>query len=86
MALSISIKKNVPGFNGEVVASNAYTKITNLTGCKEGMSINVQSFAGDSLVQSKSFNFVPSLEGKNFIAQGYDYLKTLPEFIGAKDC
>jgi hypothetical protein len=30
--------------------------------------------------------FTHNLAGKNFIAQAYDHMKTLPEFAGATDC
>jgi hypothetical protein len=32
------------------------------------------------------YSFAPDLNGKNFIAQAYEHLKTLPEFAGATDC
>lgn len=32
------------------------------------------------------YSFVPDLRGPNFIEQGYEYLKTLPEFEGCEDC
>ena len=37
-------------------------------------------------IKHEQFNFVPNLEGQNFIAQAYEHLKTLPEFAGAEDC
>jgi hypothetical protein len=46
----------------------------------------VQNQEIDSVFDSCVYNFVPSLEGANFIAQAYEYLKTLPEFKGATDC
>ena len=36
--------------------------------------------------ETKRYGFFHDLNGKNFIAQAYNYLKTLPEFAGATDC
>jgi hypothetical protein len=35
---------------------------------------------------TKFYEFAPNINGKNFIAQAYDHLKTLPEFADATDC
>jgi len=37
-------------------------------------------------IPSSNYSFVPNLDGPNFIEQGYQYLKTLPEFSGFEDC
>jgi hypothetical protein len=44
---------------------------------KEEFPIHIDTFVFDSSVSGNS---------KNAIAQGYDYLKTLPEFADAVDC
>lgn len=35
---------------------------------------------------TKSYEHVADLQGDNFVDQGYEYLKTLPEFEGFEDC
>lgn len=35
---------------------------------------------------TREFSFILDLEGGNNILQGYEYLKTLPEFEGCEDC
>lgn len=41
----------------------------------------------ETLFPEKIYEFVPNLEsGINFIEQGYEHLKTLPEFEGCEDC
>jgi len=59
-----------------------------LNGDKEKVSIQVFTYkeANELLIESKSFSFTPNLDGENFIKQGYEHLKTLPEFAGAIDC
>jgi hypothetical protein len=42
--------------------------------------------SGGEFVATQHHSFVPSMGGKNFFAQAYDHLKTLPEFNGALDC
>ena len=86
----MALEKNVTivkeNFSGSLVAKNAYWKIAKLTGAKQSMNIETYAFIGDEKVDGHISSFVPSLEGKNFIAQAYDHLKTLPEFAGAVDC
>ena len=40
----------------------------------------------DKTFATKLYEFQPDLAGRNFIAQAYEHLKTLPEFAGAVDC
>ena len=46
----------------------------------------IVKFAAESATWFKEFDFIPSMTGLNFIAQGYAHLKTLPEFSNALDC
>lgn len=87
MALSkqITLTSN---FGDDVVFNNAYIKIDNLMGDKTQMRIDVaiHKKQGEQVVGRKNYLFTPDLNGKNFIAQAYDYIKTQPEFAGAADC
>lgn len=68
---------------------NAYIKLTGLVGDKNQITIHVQTNSkkdDGEILDNKTYSFIPNLEGKNFISQGYDYLKTLPEFADAADC
>jgi len=67
---------------------NAYIKVTNVTGNKEKINaaIGFCKAQGENAFFSKTIQFVPDLAGRNFIAQAYDHIKTLPEFDGAVDC
>lgn len=67
----------------------AYIKINTLSGTKEKMNIGVNVFNSEKniLIQSNCYAFTPNVtdQSDNFIKQGYEYLKTLPEFTGAID-
>lgn len=78
-----------------------YLKITQQSGNVEHCSINVSCFAclevdlsnkenyADNIgvcINNTCYSFTPTMTGDNFIKQGYDYLKTLPEFEGCEDC
>lgn len=68
---------------------DAYIRIESLKGTKNGIEIYVEYLYGETKKRflSKYFTFKPDLESKdNFISQGYKYLKSQPEFNGAKDC
>lgn len=89
----MAIQKKIV-FNGLNV-ENAYIRIDTVSGYKGGIDISVNSYVskeafenGDGYLKQQMFNFIPSVEegSENFIKQGYDYLKTLPEFDNAVDC
>ena len=66
---------------------NAYIKIDNITGSKSNIiiSIAIYNFKNGTVILRKSYNFVPDISenAKNFIKQGYEYLKTLDEYKDA---
>jgi len=66
----------------------AYVRVDKVNGSKNSMNASVGFYkdnAEGEMIKGEGFAFIPSLES-NFIAQAYDYLKTLPEFAGAIDC
>jgi hypothetical protein len=71
----------------------AYFKVSSVSGSKLGARIAVDVYineaaskSGKSPVENSIFDFVPSETSKNWDAQAYAHLKTLPEFAGAMDC
>ena len=82
---NITLKNN---FGDDVTFADSYIKIEKVAGNKEQIGINVSFYKkqNEQIVDNKNYLFTPSLDGKNFIAQAYDHLKTLPEFAGAIDC
>lgn len=75
----------------EFVIPDVYCRIDVMNGSKERLTIKVDTYKDSSkviLIKSESYSFVPDVtEGaENFVKQGYEYLKTLPEFSGAVDC
>lgn len=82
---TLKIKDN---FGIEINFDNAYIKVVYINGSKEMLHANVCIYDKKDGMQldSKAFQFPLFLDGKNFIAQAYDYVKTLPDFAGAVDC
>lgn len=68
-------------------STNALCKVVFVQGGKESVNITV-SFSDNDVQYSRQYSFTPSVDSnsKNFIAQAYEHLKTLPEFAGATDC
>lgn len=67
------------------ISIDAYIKVENIAGTKNNISTNI-SFTDNNKSFCKSYQFVPLLNGENFIKQAYLHLKTLPEFADAVDC
>lgn len=86
MALSKELTISVHG--NDVKFSNAYCKVTSITGSKKAVTATIGTLSkqdGD-LITSTSFQFEPDLDGKNFIAQAYSAAKKLPEFENSVNC
>jgi hypothetical protein len=82
---NMTVKSN---FGDEVVFKDVYIKIDTLTGNKDSLKLKVsgKKQQNDNVVFGKDYVFTPNLSGANFIRQGYEHLKTLPEFAGSTDC
>ena len=68
-----------------------YVKIENVSGDKSKIAFKAVFYADNSKEQAieyKQYSYAPSVAdgSANFIQQGYEYLKTLPEFSDAIDC
>ena len=88
MALKLNSKVNVLG--KELQFENAYCKITWLDGNKNYINMQVTLYDTPSLeniIETSTYRFIPSVadDAPNFIKQGYEHLKTLPEYDGAID-
>ena len=89
MALQKNISTNVG-----LTLNDAYIKIDEQSGTKESLNLRVRNYVsknareqGRDWVSEAIYTFTPSVEdgSLNFIRQGYEYLKTLPEFEDAVD-
>ena len=84
MALQKDWQKKIDGFDAELKASNAYCKVAIVNGSKSELTFEVHVYdsAKQNLIDRKFYSFAPSVAetSKNFIAQAYDHLKTLPAF------
>lgn len=65
---------------------DCYIKVCKVDGNKNKAEAFVMSTLTDQASITKTYEFSPDMNGKNFIAQAYEHLKTLPEFAGAVDC
>ena len=87
MALSKTITKTIPIAGTIDVPS--YCKVVAVRGGKDmilaDMEARYLSSDGD-IVDVWSVQFVPDLNGANFIAQAYAHFKALPQLAGATDC
>ena len=72
------------------VFPNTYIRVDKIYGSKELLVIHVGYYNEDRnpmrYLMTEQFNFVPDLNEVNFIAQAYNYLKTLPQFSNSVDC
>ena len=86
----MALKKDIELINnfGETSKfKDSLIKITKIDGNKDYLQLTIMFYKENmDLLTSKFEYFKPSLNGDNFIKQGYDYLKTLEEFKDAKDC
>ena len=87
MALKLNYRKSIEGFPS--VSAPAYCKVERVSASKANAVASVLYLSENKSVVlgSQEISFVPSVDdgAKNFIAQAYDYLKTLPEFSGAEN-
>lgn len=71
-------------------AVNAYHRIEGVrVNGKTSMSFHIRSYKDNSDIPAFSdstYDCAYDIEGKNPIAQAYEYAKTLPEFAGAFNC
>lgn len=82
----MALKKNFE-HNGVQVAGG-YLKVANINGNKNQVAF-VVSYAVDAAndaLKTEEFSFAPNMDGGNFIAQAYAYLKSLNGFQDATDC
>ena len=85
-------KNNIPDvIEKEVKYPASYAMIKSVSGDKNKISLQVVFYADSSkeqTIEHQQYTFAPSVAdgSTNFIQQGYEYLKTLPEFADAVDC
>ena len=82
---NLSIKSNL---GNSVIFENAYVKVLEVTSNKSCgfFDVGIYETENGRIICTSRHNFTPKMDFSNFIAQAYNYLKTLPEFSGAVDC
>jgi hypothetical protein len=85
----MALKLNVVLANG-LQAPDSYVRVqaVQVINKTEACADVVYQSAKENLIsyQTRIVRFTYALDGKNVLAQAYEYLKTLPEFAGAFDC
>ena len=64
--------------------ANCYIKVEAVSGGKENAVASVL-FKSDTVAFTQTYEFVPNMDGPNFIKQAYEHPKTLAEFANAED-
>jgi hypothetical protein len=87
MALSKTVEI-INNFGKISTLENTYIRVSRIAGNKSQLIITVETMSNDksNFYFDKSYEFTPDLSASNFIAQAYEYLKSLPEFSDAVDC
>jgi hypothetical protein len=88
MAIAKTFVETKDNFVGQLSIENAYWRVGIITGDKNKLSfvVHVSKDQQSKGLASKQYDFVPDMQGDNFIRQAYKHLKTLPEFSNAVDC
>jgi hypothetical protein len=86
--MALSINKQIEAYGRNLTFANTYVKVEDLNGNKNYLQFVfiIRDAKDGVLLSTGGANFVPSMDGGNFIKQAYEHLKTLPEFSGATDC
>lgn len=87
--MALSKKIELENNFGEIsIFPDCYIKIDGINGDKTNINLNVSFYNNKEdkrYLKSIIISFVPTLD-KNFIEQGYEYLKTLEDFKDTEDC
>jgi len=84
MAIKLTVKTN-----SGIDVQDAYHRVSSIQiNNKTAMNFVVTSHktSSDMHFQESAFGCAYDLNGKNPIAQAYEYLKTLPAYAGSVDC
>lgn len=89
----MAVQVNVILNNG-ITVNNAYARINTVGGTKEYCHVSVRYYKdkqafedGKEMLKEDIYEFIPSVEdgSLNWIKQGYEYIKTLPQFNNVID-
>lgn len=82
-----NIKKTI---NKKFLIKDCYCRIEQLNGGKGSIEFKLYIYDAniENLIEVRTYSFIPSIieDSDNFIKQGYEYLKTLPDFADSLDC
>lgn len=89
--MALQQEKTVMLYGEEIKFNEAYHQIDGVNGSKLNIEITVVVYKNaqkEIHIENRMYQFKPSVadDAPNYHKQGYEYLKTLPEFAGAVDC
>lgn len=68
---------------------DCYIAVIEVVGDKNNVGADIGIYSNNlrtRLYKQQRIEFVPDMNGKNFITQAYDAVKLMPEFVGSEDC
>ncbi|OMD08402.1 hypothetical protein [Paenibacillus odorifer] len=90
--MALEMKNNT--LDTGITVASAYVRIDTISGSKDSISIGLNYYVNKNAVtegkpffKTEQYLFIPSVDDSsaNFIKQGYEHLKSLPEFSEATD-
>lgn len=86
--MALTQVKSISAYDTTIPFPEAYIRIDNIKTSKTELLLTVLFLtAKDKTVfDCKNYTLPFNLDGANVLIQGYEYLKTLPEFADAVDC
>lgn len=88
MAIKTNFIIKIAGADTHATVSNAYCKVESVTGDKNFVVADIGVYSADQATKVTAMRktFTPIMDGKNFIAQAYEHMKTCEEFKNGEDC
>ena len=72
-------------FGGTQSVKDVLIRVESVVANKEHATayVELKKTEDGPIIEVRQYDFVPDMDGPNFIKQAYEHLKTLPEFAGA---
>lgn len=87
----MAIKKplTISKLGKQLTFGSAYIQISSVAGNKYRQTALVTIYSDEGkehILQESGFDFIPNMNGENFIKQAYEHAKLLPEYQNGEDC
>ena len=86
--MALTQVKSISTYDTTIPFPDAYIRIDSIKASKTELLLTVLFLTekDKTVFEGKNYTIPFNLEGANVLIQGYEYLKTLPEFADAVDC